>query len=251
MHVNERREIIVEKVLTEGSIDVDLLAEELHVSNMTIRRDLDYLEKGNKIIRTFGGAIPATKIVNEETFLMKENKFSSEKKLIAKRAVLDVKNDSTILLDSGTTTLEIAKLLSRKKGITVITNDIKIAATLMDSTVKVIIVGGLLQNSTGAILGGVTEEQLKKFHVDIAFIGTHALDIDAGVTVPSLEKASLKRIMMNTAQETVIVADSSKFNLKSLMEVCKLNSVDRVITNHDPKVNYSLFEEIVVVEIAQ
>lgn len=249
MHINDRREKILMKTLTQGSIEVVALANELSVSNMTIRRDLDYLEKNNKVIRTFGGAIPSVKIVNEVSFQMKENKFIAEKRRIAEKAINAVKDYSTILLDSGTTTLEIAKLLHTKKSITVITNDIKIAGILMDSSAQVIIVGGLLQNSTGAILGAVADAQLKKIHVDIAFIGAHAIDREAGITVPSIEKAMLKRTMLYMAQKNIVVVDSSKFNMKSLMEVCSLKEIHKVITNESVEKKYSLYEDLVEIEL--
>lgn len=248
MNAQQRRQNILTQLHEQGDIEIEVLAKELNVSNMTIRRDLTLLEHQNQVIRTFGGAIPVGKIVNDASFSTKENKFINEKKAIAKKALENIKDHSTILLDSGTTTLEIAKLLDKKEQLTVITNDIKIATVLMDTSVQVIIVGGVLQNSTGTILGALTEQQLKQFHVDIAFLGAHAIDIKAGITVPSLEKAVLKRLMIQATEKTIVVLDSSKFNTKSLMEVCKLSKDFQIITNKAEDLDYKMYEEKVNIE---
>lgn len=250
MHVNDRRDIILTKLQFEKSVDIDQLATEFSVSNMTIRRDLDYLQKKNKVIRTFGGAISASEIVKDVPLQVKENKYIAEKRMIAQKAVEEIHDNATILLDSGTTTLEIAKLLHKLENITVLTNDIMIAAILMDSSVTVILLGGELQKSTGAILGSLAESQLQQFRVDIAFIGAHAIDLEAGITVPSLEKAMLKRKMMHIAQKNILVADSSKFDKKSFMEVCMLSDVDKIITNDDQSKNYYVYEEFIAIEIS-
>ena len=149
MQPNERRNVILEQLNKNEKIDIDALAEELNVSAMTIRRDLNYLEEQEQIIRTLGGAILNKPLVMESSFQTKEGKHADEKRLIAKRAVELVQEHFTILLDSGTTTLEIAKLLKHKRNLTVVTNDIKIAAELMDSEVKVILTGGEMQNNIG------------------------------------------------------------------------------------------------------
>src|SRR5699024_6745608 len=123
----ERRKRILEVLGKNEKIDIDRLATKLNVSSMTIRRDLDHLESEKKVIRTYGGAVLKGSLVNESSFQYKESKNGSEKRQIARKAVELIRDDATILLDSGTTTLEIAKMLKNRNDITVITNDIKIA----------------------------------------------------------------------------------------------------------------------------
>lgn len=231
MQPKDRRNYIMEQLYANGKIDIEELVEELNVSAMTIRRDLNYLEENKKIIRTHGGAILNKALLYESSFIEKENKNRFEKQQIAKEAVKMINEGSTIILDSGTTTFEIAKLLKTEKNITVITNDIKIATELMNSQVKVIITGGELQNNIGALFGPLAEYVISNLHVDLFFLGAHAVHLDAGVTAPTFEKAVVKKLMIDAADVTWLVADSSKFNEKSLTKVCQLSDIDGVITD--------------------
>lgn len=233
MMPKERRNQILKQLHANGKIDIEDLVNQLNVSAMTIRRDLTYLEENEKIIRTHGGAILNKPLVVESSFRTKEGKFNNQKKQIANKAVEFIQDHSTILLDSGTTTLEIAKLLKDKKTITVVTNDIKIAAELIDTDVKVIVTGGELQNNVGTLFGPLTEQILKNIHVDLFFLGAHAIDFKAGVTAPTFEKASIKKLMIEASEKTWLVADSSKFDQKSLTKVCDLTQLYGVITDRN------------------
>lgn len=228
---NDRRKFILEQLSMNEKMDIEQLVDHLNVSAMTIRRDLNYLEAQEKLIRTHGGAVLNKPLVIETSFQVKEGKYSYQKRQIAQKAMNFIQSHSTILLDSGTTTLEIAKLLKEKKDLTVVTNDIKIAAELMDSEVKVIVSGGELQNNIGALFGPLTEQVLRNLHVDLFFLGAHAVHLEAGITAPTFEKASIKKLMIESAETTWLVADSSKFGQKSLTKVCHLSCIDGVITD--------------------
>ena len=231
MQPNERRDVILEQLKKHKKIDIEALAAELNVSAMTIRRDLTYLEEKEQIIRTLGGAVLNKPLVMESSFQTKEGKYAAEKKRIAEKAAELVKENYTILLDSGTTTLEIAKLLKSKSNLTVVTNDIKIAAELMDSEVKLILTGGEVQNNIGALFGPLTEQTLRNLHVDLCFLGAHAVHLHVGDTVPTFEKASIKKLMIQSAQATWLVADSSKLDQKSLVKVCDLKELSGIISD--------------------
>lgn len=239
MQPKDRRKHILEKLYANGKIDIDDLVEELNVSAMTIRRDLNYLEEKNKIIRTHGGAILNKTLLYERTFTEKESKNRLEKQQIAKQAVKLIEEGTTIILDSGTTTFEIAKLLKEWRNITVVTNDIKIATELMNSQVKVIITGGELQNNIGALFGPLTENVIRNLHVDIFFLGAHAVHLEKGVMAPSFEKATIKQLMIEAADTTWLVADSSKIGEKSLTTVCELSEISGVITDMGLSEQYS------------
>lgn len=238
MQPKDRRELILEQLTMNEKIEIEQLVETLNVSAMTIRRDLNILEAEEKIIRTHGGAVLNQPLVNEVSFQIKETKHSYQKRKIAQTAVQYIKDHSTILLDSGTTNLEIAKRLKDKHHLTVLTNDIRIAVELMDSDIKVIVTGGELQNNTGAIFGPLTEQILKNIHVDQFFLGSHAVHMDAGSTAPTFEKASMKQLMIECAETTLLVADSSKFDQKSLAKVCDLSQIDGIITDDGVPTHY-------------
>ncbi len=133
MQPSELRQWVLEKIELEGKVEIDSLSNELNVSPMTIRRDLDQLEEEDRVIRVHGGAVAARTLIPGTPFLTKEGRHTEEKRQIAKKALSLVRDGQIILLDSGTTTLEIARLLKVKQDLTVITNDIKIAAELVDS----------------------------------------------------------------------------------------------------------------------
>jgi DeoR/GlpR family transcriptional regulator of sugar metabolism len=228
---HERRKLILEKLIENEKISIEQLGEQLHVSTMTIRRDLAFLEEEEKIIRTHGGAILKKRLIAETSFQSKKAQNSDEKKKIAYTALNYIQDQSTILLDSGTTTLEIAKLLKNESNLTVITNDIKIASELLDSKLKVIVLGGELQNTTGTLFGTLTQQVLENLNVDIFFLGAHAIDFKAGVTAPTHEKAFIKKLMIKAAESTWLVADSSKLHQKSFTKVCDLSDIEGVITD--------------------
>ncbi|MFS0689379.1 DeoR/GlpR family DNA-binding transcription regulator [Sporosarcina sp. 179-K 8C2 HS] len=233
MSPKERRIKIIAILESYGKAEIAQLADMLEVTPMTIRRDFDVLEKQNKLIRTHGGAILTQALIRERTFASKSVLAVEEKKAIAVKAISFVSEGMTVLLDSGTTTLEIAKLLKSREHITVITNDIKIAAELMESRLEVIVIGGRLQTETGTLYGSLTKDILSSLHVDLFFLGANAIHSTFGVTTPSIEKSSLKRAMIRTAGQIILVADSTKFNQKSFSKICNLEVVSTIITDYN------------------
>ncbi|WP_047982089.1 DeoR/GlpR family DNA-binding transcription regulator [Ornithinibacillus contaminans] len=231
MQPSERRKWVLDKIQAEGKVEIDSLSEALDVSPMTIRRDLDYLEEEGQVIRVHGGAVGTKPLITETPFLAKESRYAEQKKVIADKAVSLIHEGQTILLDSGTTTLELAKRLKSKQDLTIITNDIKIAAELVDSKLKVIVTGGELQNDVGALFGPQTHNFLKQIHVDLFFLGAHAIDIEAGVTSPAFEKSLVKQLMIQAAETTWLIADSSKINERAFSKVCDLDDLTGFITD--------------------
>ncbi|WP_144460820.1 DeoR/GlpR family DNA-binding transcription regulator [Siminovitchia fortis] len=227
----ERRNWIESQILANGKVEIEDLSNELNVSSMTIRRDLAELERLGKAIRTHGGAISPDSLIREVPYSSKESRNINQKKVIAKNALPLIPKNANIILDSGTTTLELAKLLKSRNDITVITNDIKIAVELMDSELKVIVAGGELQTNVGALSGWPTQEFFKKIHVDLFFMGVHAIDLKAGITSPSFEKSLIKKLMLDSAAATWALIDSSKFNKKSFSTVCPITSLEGIITD--------------------
>ncbi|WP_416349919.1 DeoR/GlpR family DNA-binding transcription regulator [Mammaliicoccus lentus] len=223
---------ILEKLDQQKKVEVEMLANELNVSEMTVRRDLEKLETNGELVRTFGGAIPVQTISNEISYKDKKVKNVLQKRMIAEKAVEKIENNHIIFLDSGTTTLEISKkILSLDLNLTVITNDISIANVLMDSNIDVIVLGGHLQNNTGSILGTLTFDLIKKLNADLFFLGAHAVDEEYGITAPSIEKAQVKIAMMQSSKEVILVTDKSKYGNKALFKVCELDEINEIITD--------------------
>lgn len=250
MSANERKSQIVQILEMKGKIDIVELAEDLSVTPMTIRRDLDALEKQKKLIRTHGGAVLPQLLIQEQSFEMKLAKAIEKKRMIALEAISLIEEHMTIMLDSGTTNFEIAKLLKHKQHLTIVTNDITIAVELMNSQHEVIVLGGRLQNGIGALYGPLAEQTLKELHVDAFFLGAHAVHPMHGVTTPSLEKAALKKAMINAANNVYLVVDSTKFDQKSFSKVCGLESMTKLITDADVTENivteYGQYTDLVI-----
>lgn len=235
----ERRNWIENVVENKGKVDIEELATVFGVSTMTIRRDLAILEDQNKVIRTHGGAVAQQTLIAETPYARKETVLSLEKRAIAKKAATFVPKGATIMVDSGTTTMEMIRLLKHRDDLTVVTNDIKIAAELVDAAPQCIVTGGVLQPQVGALYGPQAEELLRQIHVDIFFLGAHAVD-HSGVTAPTFEKAIIKKLMINAAHTTWLICDSSKFHHKSFAAVCNLSELEGIITDNS---NPSLQEE--------
>ncbi|WP_232225548.1 DeoR/GlpR family DNA-binding transcription regulator [Oceanobacillus manasiensis] len=229
----QRRDWLLKRIDEDGKVLIERIADSLKVSPMTIRRDLKYLESTGKVIRIHGGAVSTNSLVAETPYKNKESLQINQKKSIANKALSFVQQGQTIILDAGTTNLELAKLLKKRENITVITNDIKIATELVDCSLKVIVTGGELQQNVGTLYGPQTYNFIKDLHVDLLFLGAHAVDMEAGVTSPTLEKSLVKKLMIDAAETSWLIADSSKLNQKAFSKVCDLSQVYGLLTDDD------------------
>ncbi|AIC95389.1 DeoR/GlpR family DNA-binding transcription regulator [Shouchella lehensis] len=237
MKAKERKAFIKQFVDEQGKVEIDELAEQLQVSQMTIRRDLTQLEAENQVIRTPGGAVPQKALIRETPYARKEVEQLQAKRKIAQKAIALIAPNSTILLDSGTTTLEVARLIKDRADLTVVTNDIKIAAELVHSSVTCIVTGGEVQADVGALYGSQAQALIESIHVDLFLLGAHAVHAVSGIMAPTLEKARMKQLMIEAARETWLLCDSSKFEQKSFAHVSELNKVEGIITDKDQSLN--------------
>lgn len=223
----ERRAKIVELVREQGSVQVEELAQELHVSAMTIRRDLVKLQEEDRIQRCHGGAV----IKEEATYADKQTSNIDAKKELAKKAASFVKPGDTIFLDAGTTTYEIAKLIKEMEEIMVVTNDLEIARLLNTSAATVMICGGMIQKSTGSMFDRYATQMLSDFQFDIGFFGAASINDAFEVTTPTIEKMWLKREVPKRCTKSYLVVDESKFHRQARTRINRLNDFSGVITN--------------------
>ncbi|CAD2079713.1 DeoR family regulatory proteins [Jeotgalicoccus coquinae] len=231
---SKRQKYIINRVAGDSSVTIEQLADELNVSEMTVRRDLKELEDDEQIIRTSNSILLKDSFLNEVPFVKKQLVNIEEKRLIAKKAMKFIKPDETILLDAGTTTLEICKLLKNEDfTVRVVTNDIKAAAELIDSRHEVIILGGTVQQNVGSIYGPQTIDVLNDIKVNVSFVGTQAMKIDEGIFAPTIEKAKVKRLMMKCGQTAYLIVDSSKLNHTAFSKICDLKDFTGIITDNN------------------
>ncbi len=230
MFAEERKTEILQLVKRGSPVTVTSLSQRFGVSESTVRRDLQELEDNGLIQRTHGGAI-SVQTGFEMSFQEKEVRLLAEKQQIATQAAALVNHGETVLLDSGTTTLEIARLLRTKK-ITVATNSMDIAQVFSeDDSVETILLGGTLRKNTRSLVGYLTNDVLRKMYFDKVFLAANGIDVEFGITTPNLTEAETKRNMLQAGKEKILVADHSKLGQRSLCRICGLEDIDLLITD--------------------
>jgi len=227
----ERHSKIVDIVNRAGVVSVEELSQQLQVSAMTIRRDLDKLNRMGRLDRCHGGAVPLSAIRSEENYDQKMVSNHDAKMNIARICANFIKPGDSVFLDSGTTTFEIAMLIKETQDITIITNDVKIACALLSSPAKIILCGGIAQNVTGTVLGQMAEDMLRNFRVTTSFIGTSCVDEEFNITTPTLEKSFLKRAAIEIANTAYLAVDASKFYHHALVRITNMSSFTGVVTD--------------------
>jgi DeoR family fructose operon transcriptional repressor len=227
MLASERKEKMLRAVQTNGYVQVADLTKEMNVTPMTIRRDLTELEEQGVLVRCHGGAV----LRKEKSFQDKQKINIPVKKKLAKCAAELVKPNMTVFLDAGTTTYQIAQQIKDLGGITILTTDIEIAHLLCQSNARILMIGGVVQNTIGACLGYYTTEILKQFEVDLSFVGSSGISDDYYSMIPTMEKAFLKRQERLQARKSYLVTDESKFGINTGIRVDPLSAYDGVITN--------------------
>jgi DeoR family transcriptional regulator, aga operon transcriptional repressor len=232
MLIEERRQHILSLIQKHGRVLVDELSSSLDLSKITIRKDLDYLESKDLLVRTHGGALPVhAGALSDPPIREKEDLHHEEKIRIAKAAATMISEGQCIILDSGTTTIEIARALPSFHHLTVITNALNIAAELTSSNFEIILIGGTLRKNSLSVVGPLAEDVLKEMHADIVFLGVDGFDVRVGLTTPNVLEARVNRAMVQAAEKVVAVCDSSKFNRKSLSLIVPASAIDCVITD--------------------
>ena len=228
----DRRNEIVRLVNKNGRAKVEELSQHFGVSTVTIRNDLNYLEERGLIHRAYGGALTRKEVAFDPTLFEKAKLHVEEKKRIGEKAAEMVFDGESIVLDSGTTTLEIAKAIKSRKDLTVMTNAINIATELAGlPDVTVMLTGGTLREKSFSLVGPNAESALKAFYFDKLFLGVDGLDAESGLTTPNVLEAQLNRVMIEVSCETIMVVDSSKFGRRSLSLIVPLDRIHTVITD--------------------
>lgn len=232
-----RRNLILKKLMEDGQVFIDRLSNEFNVSGVTIRNDLAKLEEKKLLIRARGGAIKFEGKVGVDHEIAEKDKINfEEKKAIGLKAASLITDFEVIIVDSGTTTAELVKNLDHLKDITVITNALNIAMMLVDKpNINLVIPGGIMRKNSQSLVGPMAEKSLRNFRVDKAFLGVNGIDPENGFYTPNIEEAYLNEQMIKISNETIVLADSSKFNVKSLTLICPINGVDKIVTDANIK----------------
>jgi DeoR family transcriptional regulator of aga operon len=233
---SERRQQISTMVRERGSVQVAPLARQFGVSMQTIRKDLHFLSKRGIAERSYGGAIVASavNVASEPGLDTKRAVHTDEKVRIGRLAASMVAPGDAIVLDSGTTALQIAHHLADDEDITVVTNDFEIVRALADKNrINVVVLGGALRRKNMAFYGAQTVSALDDLHVDKLFLGVDGFDVERGITTHYEPEAMLNRKMVQAARQVIVVTDGSKFGQVCLHRIINLAEVDDLVTDGD------------------
>ena len=232
LFAEERREQIIKLLAEQSKLLVPNLCDIFDVSPATIRSDLRDLESEGRLKRTHGGAIPIGKAGFEPDSHSKEVEKIDEKIKIAVYSAGLIEDGDIVALDTGTTTLELAKRLTDKKNLTIVTNDVNISMYLeANSNANIILLGGTVRRGFHCTTGIMTINSLKDLNVDKAFMATNAFSLEKGFTTPSFEHAEVKKAMLSIASQNIMLMDSSKFGRVSFVKFASLGCVDRIVTD--------------------
>ena len=232
MTITDRHQFILQKLHENGRVDIQELSDSIQVSGVTIRKDLKILEERNLLFRTRGGGsminpYATEKPINEKEFIKVE-----EKKKIAKAALPFIMETDSVIIGSGTTVFELSRSLHPSKRLTVITPALKVALELYNRpNIEVLILGGMVHESSAAAAGTFAERILDELSCDILFLGVDGIDLEFGLSIANIAEASLNQKMIQMAQKVIIMADSTKFGRRGLGKIGSLDEVDYIITD--------------------
>ena len=233
---DERRRQILEYVVKYGSISIPVLCETFGVSEMTARRDLRALDQEGTLRRVHGGALSSMGRSYEPPYNLRTTKNLVAKQAIGRKAAELVYDGDSIALDVGTTTLEVARALHKHTNLTIITYSLTIANEIistfsLENKVRLILTGGIVRHGELSMIGDQPVSFFRDYYVDKAFLGVGGLSLEAGLTEFNLEDALVKKALVKSAKEKIVVADSDKFGQVAFSKICYLASIDKIITD--------------------
>ncbi|TQK42463.1 DeoR family transcriptional regulator [Streptomyces sp. SLBN-118] len=232
MYAPERQQRILELAQERGRVDVPSLAEEFGVTQETIRRDLSALDRAGLLRRVHGGALPGGGLRLEPGLAERDSTAAADKDRIAKAALALLPEEGSLLLDAGTTVSRLAAQLPLDSTLTVVTNALPVAARLAEHPqLNLHLVGGRLRHRTQAAVDAWALRDLADLDADMAVIATNGFSPEAGLSTPDLAEAAVKRAMVASARQVVLIADSSKYGARYFARFATWAQVDVLVTD--------------------
>lgn len=231
---SERREQIIQRLHQQGSVQVNHLSVLFGVSTVTIRNDLAFLEKQGIAVRAYGGAlIRAGNTPGNEPSVEDKNSLNmARKRGIARAAAGLIHPGHRVILDSGTTTCEIARMMRHHHDVIAMTNGMNVGTALLEAKgVELLMTGGHLRRQSLSFYGDQAEQSLQNYHFDMLFLGVDAIDTERGISTHNEDEARLNRRMCEVAERVIVVTDSSKFNHSSLHKIIDSQRINMVISD--------------------
>ena len=228
----QRWERIRELLRTQGAVKVAALSDLLRVSEITIRRDLEELEQEGLLERTHGGAIYSHRMQVEPLYTEKDRIHQEEKRLIGQAAAQLVEEGDTLLINSGSTTLQVIHHLVGKKDIRVITSNVGAVLAVQNSDFDLMLIGGSFRPQSNSLVGHLAVLSLQQVYGNKAFIGVDGISAKYGLTTPILQEAEIARLMIERASgQVIVVADHSKLGVVANFVTAPVDEVDILVTD--------------------
>lgn len=237
----ERRNEILKLIQEKHTVYVNTLSRQFGVTEETIRRDLERLEKAGSVVRTHGGAmlLSANTTKLEQSANIRKRTNTKEKTAIANLVANMVSDGDDIMLDDSSTSLFVVRALQKKRNLTVITNSLEILLEVTDrSDWNVMGTGGVLRERSMSFVGNQAENMISNYYVDKAIISCKGFDLNRGFTESTEPSALVKRCMLNAAKEVILAVDSSKFGLVSFVQIGQINRLSAIVTDKEPSEEY-------------
>ena len=232
MDVRERRALILTILETEGEVSVIDLSRRTTVSEMTVRRDLDALERRGVLVRLHGRAVAATSRSYEPPFDVRVAEAGDAKERIGAACAGLITEGETVVLDVGTTTLAVAHALKGRRNITVLTASLPIANVLAEEPgIRVMLTGGVLRPGERSLVGDLAVKSFRDFRFDVVVLGVGGIDIRDGLTEYNLDDARVKRAAIEIGRRLIVVADASKLGRVAFAHICPIERVDLLVTD--------------------
>lgn len=232
----ERRNLILEKLSKEGKVLVSDLSREFGVAEETVRRDLEKLSGERLLTKTYGGAVASHNLNADLPYNIRKSSNIELKRNIAKKIARMIPDGCFLMLDASSTAVYIAREITDRKNITLITNSVEILFYLNSKTSgwNVLSTGGTLKEGALSLVGSSAERMIEGFHVDIAVCSAKGIDIEKGVTDSNEKDAQIKKAIFGAADRRVLAVDSTKFDKISFVKVCGFSDIDTVVTDAKP-----------------
>ena len=231
MRTGQRKREILRQLYVTGYVGAKELAAALGVDGSTIRRDLDTLAREGHLQRTHGGARAMAGAI-DIPYAVKRGEHQAAKEAVARAASSLVRDGDSVLLDSGSTTYQLALALASHRNLTIVTNDLLMGQTVADYPgVRLLVTGGELLTFTYTLFGDRAVSFVEDLRVDWTFLGADAIDLGSGITNTNTLEIPLKRAMLAAGRTRVVLADSSKFGKHALVRVAGIDEIDRIISD--------------------
>jgi DeoR/GlpR family transcriptional regulator of sugar metabolism len=237
MLARHRQSLILQAVRSDGSARVSELTQQLGVSDMTIRRDLEVLAREGLIEKVHGGAVlPGSPASHDPGFEAKLVLERPEKTAIARAAAGLVRPGTAIALAGGTTTFALAQCLLDVPGLTIVTNSLRVTNLFsgirgLDGPADSVVITGGVRTPSDSLVGPVADLTIRSLHFDVLFLGCSGIDAEAGLSTPNLAEAETNRSFIRVARRVVVLADHTKWGLVSLASFAGLSEIDTLITD--------------------